>query len=224
MERALDRISDDQDLAFFGAITASLSHQMNNVFTIINEVNGLLEDLLWASDKGGEIPPQKLREIADKIARHVSRGAEYVNRLNRFAHTTDQPEVSTDLGELLELAVALGQRFATLKNATLECQATENPATVSTSPFLMLQAVFLCLDIALQETSASPALLLRLNATQAGAAIVLETSTSIPESADTESKLRLLGDVMSRLGGKFSLDSDRSSIGLSLAAVHGGTE
>ena len=47
--------SPDRDLAarqngfaFFGAITASLSHELNNVLATIKELSGLLEDLVHA--------------------------------------------------------------------------------------------------------------------------------------------------------------------------------
>jgi len=204
----------DRDLAFFGAMTASLSHQLNNVFTIINEVNGLLEDLLLASERGGEMPPEKIKAIAGKMGKQVRRGVDYVKRLNRLAHMVDEPEVSLELGEWLGLADGLCRRFAILKRATLEIRAPAEPVTVSTNPFLLLQAVFLCLDIVLQEAGENESLSLRIESGPSGSAVVLEAATPVPEMPVIESKLRLLETIMGRIGGRVSIDDERRSFGL----------
>jgi len=41
-----------KELEFFGKITACISHELNNVLSIINEYTGLLEDLMLTCGDG----------------------------------------------------------------------------------------------------------------------------------------------------------------------------
>ena len=43
MNDAKQRLLREKGFGFFGAITASLSHEINNVFAITNELSGLLD-------------------------------------------------------------------------------------------------------------------------------------------------------------------------------------
>ena len=58
----------DTDLKFFSAITASVTHELNNVLSIINQTGGLLEDLLYGVNQGEDINPDQLEKIAGKIS------------------------------------------------------------------------------------------------------------------------------------------------------------
>lgn len=51
MSEAKDLLLREKGFGFSGAITASLSHEINNVFAIINELSGLLEDFLLVDDE-----------------------------------------------------------------------------------------------------------------------------------------------------------------------------
>ena len=44
------------DLQFFGRIMANVSHEFNNVITIIGELSGLLRDLAGLAERGRPLP------------------------------------------------------------------------------------------------------------------------------------------------------------------------
>src|SRR4030067_193492 len=81
----------EKGLAFFGSITASFSHEINNIMAIIGELAGLMEDLLRVADLGHPPQLERFRRVSERIGTQVKRGEEMIKRLNRFAHTMDEP-------------------------------------------------------------------------------------------------------------------------------------
>ena len=90
-----------EELAFFGTITAGLSHELKNVIATINEYNGLLDDLAQAAARR-PLDPERLRQICGKITKQIERGESLILGLNRFAHSMDEP--IRDICGLLESA------------------------------------------------------------------------------------------------------------------------
>ncbi|WP_456385216.1 histidine kinase [Desulfolithobacter sp.] len=142
-----------EGLAFFGKITASLSHELKNVLAIINENSGLIEDYMLMADSGTEIDPERLSGLAARIDRQVERANGLVNRLNAFAHSVDHPVQDVDIGQLLELAAKLSHRILSGYGVEVEIIRAET-VQVTTSPFFLLNLVCNCL-FALGSASAS---------------------------------------------------------------------
>jgi len=84
-EESLER----NGLVFFGTLTASVTHELNNVLSIIDQTRGLLEDLAVGAASGRAIDPARLETIATRIDRQVRKGVEIMSCLNRFAHSLD---------------------------------------------------------------------------------------------------------------------------------------
>jgi C4-dicarboxylate-specific signal transduction histidine kinase len=125
------------ELRFFGAITASISHEINNVLAMVNELSGLFEDSLMMARKGRPLDPERLSGIAERISGQVERGKQIVTGLNSFAHCVDNPRSSLDLAENLEQITALCQRFARLRRAELTVRAPETPVHLQGCAFVL---------------------------------------------------------------------------------------
>jgi len=138
-----ERYRADSEIQFFGTITASVSHELNNVISILNQTGGLLEDLLYGAQQGQEITSENLERIASKIAAQTDRGISIIRRLNSFAHTVDEPIMEFDLGELLGNLMALCGRFAALRGIELTDNTGGGRITVKNSPIGVQQVVFL---------------------------------------------------------------------------------
>jgi signal transduction histidine kinase len=162
-------------IRFFGKVTASLSHELNNVLAAIYENAGLVEDLLCAAEKGRPLDPGRLKDLASRVRTQVRRGRDIVQNMNRFAHSADEPRRSIDLSELLNLLVDLARRTASMHEVVLEPQKAENPVVVKTDPFLLQNLVWLCLDFIL--TMEGPSRNIRL----------------VPESNGDEACIRFTG-------------------------------
>jgi len=136
-------------LQFFGKIAASISHEIKNVLAIINENAGLLEDLTLMAERGMAIDPQRLRAMSRTLMKQIKRADTIVKNMNRFAHSADASLQTIDLNDVIELLAALSNRIAVMRGITLNPQLNENPVTLKTSPFLLMNLLWLCLDFAM---------------------------------------------------------------------------
>lgn len=148
----------DENLAFFGRITASLSHEINNVLTIINELSGLMGDLLEASARGKPLNEDKLSLQREKISAQILRGEKLIKRLNRFSHLTDSPLKTFSLHELLEDLASIAERFATLKGVSLTLTLPETEISIENNPFEVQKTVFAAIDAFLTSAASDAAI------------------------------------------------------------------
>ena len=63
----MDQTLTRAGLSFFGAMTASISHEIKNRMAVINEQAGLLEDLVLMSKKGKALEAERLLQLAGKV-------------------------------------------------------------------------------------------------------------------------------------------------------------
>jgi len=136
-------------LQFFGKMAASISHEIKNVLAIINENAGLLEDLTLRAEQGVAIDPQRLKAMSQALMKQVQRADTIVKNMNRFAHSADASLQTIDLNDVLGLLVALSNRIAAMRGIALNPKLDESPVTIRTSPFLLMNLLWLCLDFAM---------------------------------------------------------------------------
>jgi C4-dicarboxylate-specific signal transduction histidine kinase len=172
-----------EDLKFFGSISASVSHEMNNVFSIVEQVNGLLEDQLYAAQSGAELDDEKLTSIQERIEKQIGRGVEIVHHLNRFAHSVDDRDSAWDVNDLLATIQVLYGRFADLKTLTLIVEPSPQTVLVDKDMFHTLQLLFYTLRSILDSEIHEKNTLLLGVSTQNDRAVF--TFRNIPVSAKT---------------------------------------
>ncbi|MCL2457758.1 MAG: hypothetical protein FWF31_02715 [Desulfobulbus sp.] len=135
---------DSLGLSFFGSMTASISHELKNALAIINENAGLLGDLVVLSEKGRPLDPERMKTISENIRRRVQSADDIVRRLNRFAHSANQPVVSAGIRDIFACMVALSERLATMKGVSLAL-APFDEIEVQTLPFVIENLLWICL-------------------------------------------------------------------------------
>jgi len=155
-------------LQFFGKMTASISHEIKNVLAIINENAGLLEDLALLSDRGAAIEPQRLKNMSRVVMKQVSRADAIMKNMNRLAHSVDESIKTIDLNDILELVVTLSQRFAAMRDVSVDPKLGESPLMVRTSPFVLMNLLWLCLDFAMDAAGEDKIVELVTQKTEAG--------------------------------------------------------
>lgn len=126
-------------LAFFGKVTASISHELKNVMAIISETSGLLGDLSDLASTGKPIEPDMLKSCTNSIVEEIQRGFSTIRQMNRFSHSVDTPVESVNLTEMLDMVIHLSSYLSFSGTAYLSPHEGEAPV-VSTCPFL-LQAI-----------------------------------------------------------------------------------
>ena len=168
MRHKLDTIGET-GLQFFGKMTASISHEIKNVLAIINENAGLLEDFARMAEGGIAIDPERLERLSQAVMKQIRRADTIVKNMNRFAHSTDESLKSVDLNEILELAVVLSNRLASMRSVTLKPKPQESPVKIRTSPFFLMNLIWLCLDFAMDRVGDGKIVELATQKTETGA-------------------------------------------------------
>ncbi len=142
-------IIGEAGLQFFSKMSASISHEIKNVLAIINENAGLLEDFTLMADRGMPIDPAKLKKLSATVLKQVNRADGIIKNMNRLAHSIDETVTTVDLNEIIELLIALTDRFAAMRCVSIEPKLSENPVKIKTSPFFLMNLLWLCLDFAM---------------------------------------------------------------------------
>ena len=135
------------EVAFFGKITAGITHEIKNVLAIIQESSGLMEDILDVTEDGTFPHKDKFIKSVNRIHRQIQRGIDITSRLIRFAHTPDHCPASLDLNEIAEQMVLLASRFARLKNVVLESSPSDPPLIIKSDPVSLEMALFESIEI-----------------------------------------------------------------------------
>lgn len=159
-------------LQFFGKVSASIAHEMKNILAIINENAGLLEDMTFAAQRaGGAIDPERLNRACQNFSKQIHRADEILKNMSQFAHSVDQFNVPVNLYELAGLVANLVGRRAAMRKVSLEMVAPQEPVNLTTTPFLLENLIWLCLEFAIAATSTDRLLTLTSEKTESGACL-----------------------------------------------------
>lgn len=144
----------EQGLQFFGKMSATISHEINNSLAIINENAGLLQDFVLMADKGMPLDLERLNSLAGKVIQQVRRAEGIVKNMNRFAHSVDESVKSVNLSDVVELMATLSGRLASMRGVTVEPKPAAVPVTITTNPFFLENLIWLCLNFAMDAAGA----------------------------------------------------------------------
>jgi C4-dicarboxylate-specific signal transduction histidine kinase len=139
-----------EGLKFFGKVTASVSHEIKNVLAIINESAGLLDDFILMAAKGKPFNQELFNALPGRIRAQVQRADGIMKNINQFAHSIDEPEMVVEVPEVVELVLALAQRYASQKGVALEAVPATGPLSLLTRPFFLENLIWCCLDQAIK--------------------------------------------------------------------------
>ncbi len=142
---------NQQEIAFFGRISAGLSHEIKNVLAIIKESSGLMEDILGLA-KENSIPHQdRLFTACANIKKQIDRGVDLTTELNRLSHSMDYPSAEVDLNDMLNQITLLMQRFARAKKITLSSLPGDSSLSLRTDPFRLQMLLGAAIDYCLEK-------------------------------------------------------------------------
>lgn len=201
------------DVAFLGAITASVTHELNNVISIIDQTGGLLDDLIAGEERGVPLSLERLAGLSASIQKQTKRGLEIIEHLNRFAHTTDRQSMEYDLNQVGGNLIDLCQRLAGLRNMTLVFHAAPERIGMLGNPMPVQQAVFEAIRMMLRE--GDPGNFVEV-AVLGDTGEVTVTVTCADATDLDESDLAAIRVSAERAGGRCEIRSDAADTGLLL--------
>ncbi len=170
MSTTLD-IVGDTGLKFFGKISASISHELKNSLSIINESAGLLEDLTLMAQKGKPLDPDRVEKTARMIKQQVNRSDDILKAMNRFSHSIDRPSATIDVYELFPSLMTLTRRITETKGIHVTYEVGDAPMMLTISPFFLKTLLWHLLDFAMELVGDSKKI--TLVAEKSAAAIVI---------------------------------------------------
>lgn len=142
-----------EEIALIGRITAGVTHEMRNALAVIRESNGLMRDLLMRGKDGSGTQGEKFGRAISMIEKHLLRGIEMTDRLNRFAHTMDEEAAWTEVNGVLDLTLFFMERFARERLVRLAARRADEDLSLYTSPLRLMLALCACVDYLLARTA-----------------------------------------------------------------------
>ncbi len=160
--RASCDILGETGLRFFGRVSASISHELKNVLSIINENSGLLEDLALMAETGAGLDPARVQTSTRRIQEQVRRADAIIRNLNCFSHSVDRANGVFDLHQLVGCLVALTRRLSDMKGVkVVHAPVGAVPLTLATSPFFLKTLLWNLLDFSMEMVDERKTVLLR---------------------------------------------------------------
>ena len=206
---------------FFGKMSASTFHEIKNVLAIINENAGLLADFSMMAERGMPIEPERLKIVSAKITEQVKRADLIVKNMNQFAHSVDEQVKTVALDDLIALVVKLSLRFAASRGITLKHQPSATPVSITSSPFLLENLVWLCLDKVMDAAGGKKIVSLIAKEVQNGVMIVFKHSGSIREKPGALFLGEQENELLSLLKAEMHINNEAGELTLRLPAPVG---
>jgi signal transduction histidine kinase len=223
-----EKLTESIDLSrkkvlFFGRIMANVSHEFNNVITVISELAGLLKDLSLMAQKGREIPTEKIISISENISRQVVRGKRLITHMNRFSHSTDGPSATVDLAGTVENMQVLTDRLFKCRRSSIVFSPPAEPYSLDTDPFELRRILFACLERFLDAPSSEVSVTMH-RAENGGEYVLQITGQGEPAPPDFIEQLDELKEQAGALHGRlfYEQTGNRIQVRLSLPSNRNG--
>ncbi|MFW6081952.1 MAG: hypothetical protein ACOC7W_08555 [Desulfosalsimonas sp.] len=204
----------EKTMAFFGKMTANLTHEFKNILAIIQESAGLMEDIMAISPLSKEKYQERFNNSMATIKNQLHRGMQLASRFNKFAHAPDQTHAKLDLDETVNHFCILTERFARLKHISLQAAKAATPgASLETNPVLFYMALFYTLESCLSVLPADSAIRITPAETTGKQAVeIICTGEKAPSADEFSAGLREssswdeLEDTAGQLGARIEVD------------------
>ena len=195
-------MADKEQLEFFGAIGASLSHEFNNVMAIISEASGLVEDLMFLHGKGQDITPERFELALQRINAQVLRGKDFAKQLNGFSHSIEKKDATMDAREVIESVEQLCRRFARLNEVEVVLDLPADEIRITCDRFPLMHFFFRVFILALNSSESGTVIVAHLREAEHGFDLELLGSTPIQEIAEgLPDKRTSISELSEALGG-----------------------
>lgn len=137
-----------EGLSFFGITNRLISHELKNIFAIISETLGLIDELMELAEAGRELEEGKLRSLSESIIEEVERANAIIGNMNTLAHSVDEFIGEVDINQTVALMIKLSKLNSLSKNTEIHLAKTD-AFIVYSSPFFLLYLLNQAMNFAL---------------------------------------------------------------------------
>ena len=211
-------ILGEEGLQFFGKMSASISHEIKNVLAVVNENAGLIQDLIYMHERGMPIDPEQLKSVSQMITKQVKRADTIMKNMSKFAHSTDQliKTESVNVNDILNVVTNLANRFADMREITLEKIPSDEPIKIKTNPFFLENLIWLCFDFAMDAIGPERTVRLLAKEIDNSAQITFSQLGSLPVMPLETFPGKRVEALLSALQGDITVDTQAGTISISL--------
>ena len=209
-------ILGEEGLQFFGKMSASISHEIKNVLAVINENAGLMQDFIYMHERGMPIDPEQLKSVSQMITKQVKRADTIMKNMSKFAHSTDQLIKTESVNDILNVVTNLANRFAAMREITLEKIPSEEPLKIKTNPFFLENLIWLCLDFAMDAIGPERTVRLLAKEIDNSAQITFSQLGSLPVMPLKTFPGKRVEALLAALQGDITVDTQAGTISISL--------
>lgn len=201
-----------EEMCFFGSVSASISHEINNRIAVINEKAGLLTDLSLMMAQGKEIDVNRFEVQSKKIVEQVQLAKKTIRNLNRFAHSVDLQRTRIEMPELLEFVVELYARKAESAEATLAVSASPQPVAITSNPFSLQALIGRGIDLALSRVGESRTVVIGAGTTPEGLTVRLDGLSGVTEPVEFPDENQDVSALLAGLGARYRSGLDGTAL------------
>ena len=200
---------------FLGGVTASVTHELQNVLAIIKETSGLMEDFLQMNQAGG-LPDldERLGKCLETIKRQAYRGVTLTSSLNGFAHSPDRTQSAINIFETLQKMLFITDRLFKQKGVDVSLVKCNKPYSIITDSVLFQMIVFSCIDCLIDTFKVNTRIILAIQSSESQAAIQFLYNDSDLNHEDYKQKIiqtihwEKIGILCEQLGFKAEISTD----------------
>ena len=199
-------------LAFFGRVSASISHEIKNSLAIINENAGLLEDLTRLAEKGIPLSTERLQRLSATIEKQVDRADKIIKKMNRFSHSTDHMIQPVDIYEATVFVTDLCDRLIRMHNVAVKVAPPETPLVISSNLFCLEHVIWACIEFVTKAVGTGETITITIEKLTTGAQIRvngLETPETVSQEIFPSETEKALQDI---LDADIRVDSENKDI------------
>jgi C4-dicarboxylate-specific signal transduction histidine kinase len=137
-----------RDALFMGRMTASATHELQNILATIRESSGLMDDLLAMSSEGFA-HAERFKRGLGVLGEQVERGMILTEQLNFCAHAPEASPAGADINEAVRALVGLSRRDAARHKTTLVLASGRTGLRTGLRAVQVMDAVGAALEAAL---------------------------------------------------------------------------
>ncbi len=180
--------------AFFGQVTASTTHEIQNVLAIIKENAGLMEDFILMNPDNSPDPNssglmENITKCIGKIKGQAYRGVDLTSGLNAFAHTTDMVCAPVNINEITQKLIFLTKRLFAQKGIEVVLTDCEQSPSIETDPVIFQKVLWNCLECLIETLNLKTNIIVNILNSEAGKGIEFCFEDSIQDNGDFNRKL-----------------------------------
>lgn len=146
MTHEMEEALRDAHLAFLGRLLSGFTHELKNHLSIINELNGLMGDLLELGMQKNDETGRKFQKIIVSIAQRIDQANTLTKNLNSFGHRMDAPFTIFSVNDILREEMALMHKFIKLKGISIDIDLQDDIPSVRTNPALFQFLGYIFID------------------------------------------------------------------------------